>query len=145
MGWDLLPGQTVAVYYIEPDGDAATNTFEAPHARANIVWNAVDGWFGPGVTVWYTVTDELGGFKGDGTGTTKPDGWMDGVGCGCDLVPGDRITVTSDAGFDAVLVPISITGQIDVDADTVSGQMSGGVFPAGGYIEVWSEAQPTGL
>ena len=145
VGWDLLPGQTVAVSYVEPDGDAVTYPFQAPHARANTTWNAVDGWFGPGVTVWYTVTDQLGVFKGGASGTAKPDGWMDGVGCGCDLLPGDRITVTSDAGLNAVLVPISITGDIDVAADTVSGHMSGGVFPAGGYVEVWSEASREGF
>jgi len=94
VGWDLLPGQTVGVYYFEPDGDAVANAFQAPYARANIVWDAVDGWFGSGVTVWYTVTNEFGVVKGGASGTAKPDGWMDGIGCGCDLVPGDRITVT---------------------------------------------------
>ncbi len=140
VGWDLMPGQTVAVLYVEPDDDAVYATFEPPHARANVAWDNVDGWFGPDVTVWYTATDALGVYKGGGSGTARSDGWMDGVGCGCDLVPGDRITVMSSADLNAMLVPISITGDIDVDADIVSGQMAGGVFPAAGYIEVWSVA-----
>jgi hypothetical protein len=140
-GWDVRPGDTLAMRYWEPGGDWVINVITVPYARANTTWDNVDGWFGPGVTVQYTVTDEYGAYKGGGSGTAKPDGRMDGVGCGCDLVPGDQVQVVSDAGFDALLVPIPITGQIDVDADRVSGQMSGGVFPATGYIKVWSRAR----
>ena len=102
----------------------------------------MDGWFGLNVTVQYTVTrgvDIIGG----ATGTTKSDGWMDGIGCGsgCDMQPGDLVTVDSSAGFYAVLVLIPIEGAIDVAANVVSGQMSGGVFPGhGGSIDVWSKA-----
>jgi len=35
VGWDLLPGQDVAVRYYEPDGDTVINVFQvpAPHLR----------------------------------------------------------------------------------------------------------------
>ena len=117
---------------------------ETPMARANIAGDVVDGWFGSGVNVLFTVTDESGTSKGGGSGTAKPDGWLEGIGCNCDLVPGDQVHVTSDAGFDAVLVPITITGQIDVDADLITGEMAGGAFPGQGHMWVWSEARHDG-
>ena len=144
VGWDMKPGKTIAVRYAEPDGDSVINIFSGPYARANIAWDAVDGWFGPVVNVQFTVADGSGNPKGSGAGTAKPDGWMDGIGCNCDIAPGDHVHVTSGAGFDAELIAIDITGQVDLANDRVTGQMSGGVFPAHGYMDIKSEARGTG-
>jgi uncharacterized repeat protein (TIGR01451 family) len=114
------------------------------YARANIAWDAVDGQFGAGVKVQYTVYDHFGAFKGKGEGTAASDGWLNGIGCDCDIAPGDEVEVTSDAGFHAVLLPIPIDGQIDVAADEVSGQMDKAVFPATGGIWVWSQFRDQG-
>jgi hypothetical protein len=137
---DIRPGTEAEAAIYDDHWNRLYAVGRAPYARANIMWDAVDGWFGPGVTVWYTITDAFG-VKGGGSGVTRPDGWLDGVWCDCDLAPGDQVQVVSDAGFDAVLVPISITGHIDVDADTISGQMAGGDFPGQGNVWVWSDAR----
>mgnify|MGYP000878695950 CR=1 FL=1 len=141
VGWDLAKGQEVAVRYYEPDGDRVINVFQSPYARANVAWNAVDGWFGPGVNVQYTVTSAGGSPKGGGAGTARSDGWLNGIGCDCDLAPGDRVHVTSSAGFDAQLTPILITGRFDAANDRVTGVVQGGVFPAKGRMEIGSETR----
>ena len=76
------------------------------YARANTTWDFVDGQFDPDVTVAFTVTDGSGNFKGGSSGTTNPDGWLDGLWCGdnsstgdCDMLPGDQVTVTVDGSF----------------------------------------------
>jgi hypothetical protein len=94
--------------------------------------------------VQFTVTASDGTPKGGGQGTARPDGWLNAVGCNCDMLPGDHVHVTSSAGFDAVLVPITIGGQIDVVNDLVWGQMSGGTFPGTGFVWVWSNGRQQG-
>ncbi len=130
--------------YLEPDGDRVINVLSVPHARANTTWNAVDGWFGENVQVDFEVADSLGNLKGGGSGMTKSDGWMDGVNCGCDMLPGDFVTVTSDAGFYGVLRPVPITAQIDEDLDQITGQVSSGIFPADGSAETWNHGRQEG-
>ncbi|MFN8466750.1 MAG: hypothetical protein U0X20_14425 [Caldilineaceae bacterium] len=141
VGWALQADQYIAVRYLLPNGNWVINVFRAPFARANIAWDSVDGWFGAGVTVWFTVTTPSETtVKGTGSGTTRSDGWMNVTlqGCSCDMVPGDHVLVSSSAGFSALLVPIEIVGLIDVAADRVSGRMSGGTFPGAGTIWAWS-------
>jgi len=62
-------------------------------ARANIVWDNVDGWFGPGVHVDVEV-DDSSGFKCANDGTAGPNGWLNGINVGCDMVVAAR-----SAGF----------------------------------------------
>ena len=142
--WDLETGQDVAIMYFQPDGTRVINVITAPYARANYSWNGVDGWFGPGVSVQFTVTNQLDEFKGSGSGQAKPDGWMDGVNCGCDMLPGDLVEVVSDAGFHAVLQPILITTVLLEEDDMVLGDMYNGVFAASGYVEDWNHGRQTG-
>ena len=150
-GIDLTNGQAIALDYYDLNGNRVIHRFYTPYPRANTTWDAVDGWFGAGVTVWFTVTDSLGNFKGGGSGTARPDGWLNGFWCGdhsstgdCDMLPGDRVTVTSDAGFFAVLEPITITGWIDIEKDQISGDMEGGDFPADGEYWLWSRYRQEG-
>jgi uncharacterized repeat protein (TIGR01451 family) len=110
---------------------------DTPFARANTGFDSVDGYYGPNADVRFTVTrgaEEIGG----NTGKANADGWMNGIGCGCDMQPGDVVTVDSGS-FHAVLHPIPITGAIDVLNDVVSGQMAG-VSSGNGNVEVWSKA-----
>ncbi len=144
VGWDLRPGPDIGLVYVEPDGDHIMNAIKLPYARANTTWNAVDGWFGEDVQVDFEVADSLGILKGGGSGMTKSDGWMDGVNCGCDMLPGDYVTVTSDTGFYAVLRPVPITAQIDEALDRVTGLVSSGVFPADGSAEAWNHGRQEG-
>jgi len=148
-GGVLLACKYVPLARAQGSDDASWNrqfaAGEILYARANIARHNLDGWFGPDVTVWFTGTTPSGiTDKGTGSGTTGPDGWMDGRSGNCDMVPGDRVLVASSAGFNAQLVPIDIQGRIDVAADRVSGKMSGGVFPGHGNIWVWSEGRRQG-
>jgi hypothetical protein len=136
VGFDLQPDQQVVVRYFEPDGDSAMNSFQAARARANYTWDSVDGWFGRDAHVDVAVRSSTDVDKCSTSGTAGSSGWLDGIWVGCDMVPGDKVHVTSDKGFDATLVPIPITAQVDTVNDLVTGQMSDGVFPADGYVEV---------
>ena len=106
-----------------------------PFARANVAWDNVDGWFGAGVNVSFTVYDAAMNPRGGGSGTADGSGWMNGVFCECDMAPGDRVHVTSSAGFDETITLIQITGAINLATDTVSGQMTG-LTAGSGYVEV---------
>jgi hypothetical protein len=100
---------------------------DTPFARANAGFDSVDGYYGPNAFVEYVITSN-GSEISRKTGQAKVDGWMNGVNCGCDMQPGDVVTVNSPpdgTGFHAVLHLIPITGAIDVDADVVNGQMPG--------------------
>jgi uncharacterized repeat protein (TIGR01451 family) len=123
---------------------AALEVQDGAYARVNTTWDSVDGSFREGVRVWYSVTGANGSPKGGGEGVARQGDWLDGIGCGCDIIPGDKVRVQSDAGFDAVLTPIPISGKIDVETDQVFGTMYDASFPAGGGIWVWSEARKQG-
>ena len=65
-----------------------------------------------GVHVDFVVADSSGAIKEVGA-AIPDDGWLDMIWCGeatgaCDLVPGDVVTVTSDAGFYEVLDMITV-------------------------------------
>lgn len=132
--WDLTSGDTVAVWYITPEGDELGAVFEVPFARVNYTWDGVDGRVAPSATVYVTVTD-ISGVKGTNSDTANPDGWF-GLWAGANVVPGDTVYATSPAGLDATMEVITITGDVDVDTDIVSGTMYGGDFPATGEVEV---------
>ena len=136
VSWDLQVGQTVALRYFEPDGDSVINTFETPYARVSLTGDFVSGWFGSNAEVSFTVN---GGAKGGGSGVARPDGWLDGIGCDCDMVPGDTVAITSDAGFSETVTLIDITGSADLAEDTLAGQMTGGTHPAHGLVEIRNE------
>ena len=138
----MLPGSALPA---AQGGLRAQSPSDTPHARVNVAHSAVDGSFGPGATVQFTVTTSGGTPKGGGQGTARPDGWMDGIPCNCNIEPGDHVRVTSNLGFDAVLVPIYIGGKIDAKNDLVSGQMSGGIFPGGGFAWAWSNSRQQGF
>ena len=70
-------------------------------------------------------------------------GWTGGI-VVVIMLPGDLVTVTSDAGFEALLQPITITGQVDEAADIFSGHMEGGLFPADGEVEDWNHGRQEG-
>jgi uncharacterized repeat protein (TIGR01451 family) len=113
--------------------------------RANAFGDWVDGSTSPEATVWITATDNLGVLKGTNTTTARPDGWFDGVdlwldGQRTDLLPGDVIYVASSDGTTASGTLIAIEGELSVEGDSVSGQMSGGVFPASGHVDLWQRS-----
>jgi hypothetical protein len=60
------------------------------------------------------------------------------------MIPGDLVTVTSNAGFEALLIPITITADIDENSNLVTGDMDGGNFSAKGYAEGWNHGRQQG-
>ncbi|MGB3905274.1 MAG: hypothetical protein WBB22_10145, partial [Anaerolineae bacterium] len=133
--WELKAGDTVAVWYILTNGDELGAVFEVPYARVNYTWNGVDGSVAPSATVYVTVTD-ISGVKGTNSDTARSDGWFS-LYAGADVVPGDTVYAASPAGLDATMQVFTITGQIDVATDIISGTMFGGSFPANGEVHVW--------
>jgi hypothetical protein len=133
-GIDLGAGMQGQVRYWTDEGHEVDARFAVPYARANYTWDWVDGRVAPYATVNVTVTDS-GGFKGSNSGTANSSGWFS-FWAGADVVPGDTVYATSSDGLDATIEVITITGQIHVDTDTVSGTMEGGDFPATGEVEV---------
>jgi len=141
---DIQATSWAHIVYTDPNFNLVGYSSTPPHVwfRANMSSDWVDGSTTANATVWITATDGLGTLKGIRTTTARPDAWFEGVDLWLDgqragLVPGDIITATSSDGSTTSTTLISITGQMDVDNDTISGQMQDGVFPADGHLDFW--------
>jgi uncharacterized repeat protein (TIGR01451 family) len=145
----ILPGRPALAGAVRLQASSAEEDEPTPFARVNTTWDSVDGWFGPGVHVWFDVYDSDGTHKGGGEGyaRTDPDGagWLDGVGCGCNILPGDQVVVMSETGFTGELWPLAISGHIDTANDQVAGVIVGADFPANGAAWAWSEGRYQGF
>jgi uncharacterized repeat protein (TIGR01451 family) len=133
VGWDLAPGDSVAVMYSEPDGDGVINVFRFPWARVNYAHDWVGADYEAGHTFWITVSDDvesvkataqidseyLGGWEGDGF-ETQPEDWSPEQ---PDIVPGDSVEFQSDDGYGNLVKVGTIDGDLDVDADAISGTL----------------------
>jgi uncharacterized repeat protein (TIGR01451 family) len=127
--WDLQRGQTVMVNYVEPDGDMVMNNLTWPWIRANYAQDWVGADYPAGHTFWYTVTDDLGGYKSGGSGQTElsagwggdgfdSDYWKDGH---PDIVPGDYVYFAADDGYSNFIEVGEVNGVLDVDNDILTG------------------------
>ncbi|MBN1641763.1 MAG: DUF11 domain-containing protein, partial [Anaerolineae bacterium] len=134
-GWDLAPGQTVAVMYWEPDGDRVIRTFEWPHIAAHIgpssggdrrVWGHAAA---PDASVAVSVTDDLGkpvasavtpsDWQGRyDTGDTLPEGT---------LAPWNVVWVDFANGLTDKLEIYPMSGEADPESDVVT-------LTAAGYV-----------
>lgn len=116
--------------------------------RVNQDHDWVDGRTSPNATVWITATDSLGAIKGAIQTTARGDGRFDSVGLQggggqqVDLAPGDTVAASSSDGSTASVAVLTMTGAVDATANTISGQIVGGVFPALVRGEVWAEDGP---
>jgi uncharacterized repeat protein (TIGR01451 family) len=131
VGWDLEPPQTVAVMYVEPDGDTVINVLSWPSMRVNYAHDWVGGNYEAGHTFWITVTEGSGpvkanaiidsapgaGWGGDGF-ETQPQHWSPEV---PDIVPGDWVHFTSDDGYTNTIQVGLISGTLDIGTDSVGG------------------------
>jgi uncharacterized repeat protein (TIGR01451 family) len=131
VGWDLEPGQTMAVRYYEPDGDSVINTFEAPWMRVNYGHDWVGGNYEIGHTFLVTVTDSGGavkatadldtwsggGWGGDGFETQ----WFNWSPSQPDIQPYDWVYFQADDGYFNTMLVGEISGTVDVDNDSVGG------------------------
>ena len=156
VGWDLQPGQMVAVRYIEPDGDNVINIFEAPTIRVNYAHDWVEGEYEAGYTISITVTNATGEIKATASGVSEPIPWWgdrSGFSTGYnltwipaqpDLQESDWVYAAADGEMYAAVRIGQITGDLDVDADTISGIMNVPWFtdPLQGDCGVWVENGP---
>jgi uncharacterized repeat protein (TIGR01451 family) len=156
VGWDILPGQSYAVRYFEPDGDTVINVFEPPWMRVNYGDNWVGATYPAGHTFWITVTDDVGtpkgyaqidsvsggGWGGDGFETREED-WLTGR---PDIQPWDWVYARADDGYTHSIQVGDITGDVDVDENTISGTITAD-FTQTLYVrcEVWVENGPDGI
>ncbi len=161
VGWDVERGQDVAVRYVEPDGDSVINIFYLYpldlDLRVNYGHDWVEGNYESGHTLWITLTDGLGALKATATLTTGVVPWWGGgqgfttdlyVVSGWsprpDLQPGDWVYASMDNGYTAAVRLGTITGALDVNADTISGTVTAPWLPnpVDGRCEIWEPGGP---
>jgi uncharacterized repeat protein (TIGR01451 family) len=135
-GWDLQPGPDVAVRYREPDGDSVINIIRPLNLFMSVNYGHdwVEGDYEAGHTLWITVTESDGStikataelttgiipWWGDRTGfsTNLGEPWMPSR---PDIEPGDWAYGRMDNGYASSVRMGAINGELDADADTVSG------------------------
>ena len=155
VGWDVVPGQDVAVQYYEPDGDRVINIFQAPWMRVNYGHDWVGGNYQAGHTVWITVTDGSDAVKGTAVVSTTPwagggEGfetrWEDWSPQQPDILPDDRVYIQTDDGYNNVITVGTISGYLDVASDSITGTVSADFAQTLSLrCEVWVEAGPDGI
>jgi len=145
--FDIQPEMGVAAWYIQPDGNWVGAVFRAPYLRleVNQTHDEVEAWTSFGATVGITITDALGNVKGTASGVALCEGgriWggdFDWNGSAPDIVVGDRVDGSSSDGSVATATVITITGQVDTEANTLGGQVFGVNYPATVKGEIWEE------
>ena len=94
--WDIQPGQTVAVMYVEPDGDTVINTYQGPDMSA---WKWVDDsdQVAPGGAIFFNI-----GYRNEGDVVAETviltDSW-----------PADVSYLADNSGFSTVVDSETIT------------------------------------
>jgi hypothetical protein len=131
LGWDLQPGNEVAVQYQEPDGDWVMNMFETPWMRVNYGHEWVGGNYPAGHTFWLTVKDEFGAVKATATVQTEGGGGWGGDGFQTqgddwspdrpDIQAGDSVQFQSDDGYNNTVEVGEIRGTVDLIDNGISG------------------------
>jgi len=131
--WDIQPGQSVAAMYFEPDGDWVINVFQAPWMRVCYGHDWVGGNYEAGHTFWITVTNGGGTVRATATMNTIPGGgwggdgfqtdWPDWTPEQPDIEPDDWVHFQSDDGHSNAIHVGTITGTVDVDNDSVGGNV----------------------
>ncbi len=149
-GWDIQSGQDIAVHYVEPDGDHVIGVFGPPWVRVNYGHDWVGGNYPAGHTITVTVEDSSFetkaeavvqslpgmGWGTDGFDTTDED-WLP---IHPDITPGDWVHIATDDGYSNSIHVGEITGDVDVDTDSVSGL----VFADWFFEELMVECHPWG-
>jgi uncharacterized repeat protein (TIGR01451 family) len=158
---DIPRGGTGEVRY-ETEIDHADVTFHRGFRAPDLILNVnyghdwVSARYEPGHTAWITVTESDGSTaKGTAEVTTGPIPWWEGqsgfetqaddwVPEQPDIVPGDWAFGSADDGRSSSARVGQITGDPDVDADAISGNISAPWFgePLDAICEVWEESGP---
>jgi hypothetical protein len=148
VGWNLQPGDPVAISYFDPEGNQVTNIPTWPWMRVNYAHDWVGANYPEGHTFIYTVTDSLGVLKASGTSHTESNGGWGGDGFQSelwnpdppDIQPYDWVFLRADDGYTNTLQVGQISGILDVAADTITGYV---IAPSFG-ISLTVECYPWG-
>ncbi|HLE27018.1 MAG TPA: hypothetical protein VI793_02795 [Anaerolineales bacterium] len=159
--WDIQPGQDVGVGYFGPDGHWVANAFQIPQIprldlRVNYGHDWVESFYEAGHTVWITVTDSEGNVKATAELVTEPKDFWDGqtgfqtrpedwVPAPPDIQPYDWVYGQVDSGQTAQVQIGEISGEIDLDADTIRGTINASWFSSEVNVECfpWGAPDPT--
>ncbi|MGE5603081.1 MAG: hypothetical protein ACM30E_08520, partial [Nitrososphaerales archaeon] len=126
---------------------AFQNAAEEPSVRVNTYTDTVEGYLAPDASAACEVFGAT--LKGSGNGSAGADGWLQPVYCGADIVPGDRVHVSVEAGgqlfLETDLVAPGIQAQLEPGTDRISGQVTTDYpLPSRAIVWVWSEGRQTG-
>jgi uncharacterized repeat protein (TIGR01451 family) len=158
-GWDIQPGQDIAVRYVEPDGDSVINIAQSLNLFMSVNYGHdwVEGYYEPGHTLWITITESdtgtvkataqlhtqeipwWGGTSGFSTNLDNP--WVPGQ---PDIQPGDWAFGRMDNGYTSTVRIGTITGELDIEADTISGTIHANWFTQtlNANCGIWEEGGP---
>ena len=130
-GVDVQTGHNLRSYYTALNGNQVGRNFRWPEIRVNYGHDWVGADYPAGHTFSITVTDSGGTLKATATMNTVPGGgwggdgfqteWDDWLPTDLDIEPGDRVYFQSDDGYDDTVRVGTINGELDLDADTISG------------------------
>ena len=153
-GGDVQQGDNAVVVYQAPDGNQVRRDLWWPQMRVNYAHEWVGGDYPAGHTFWITVTDGVdasavvtttpgGGWGRDGFETQDSE-WA--LGSRPDIASGDTVDFRADDGYTNTIRVGEITGNLDTEADFISGTINAGWFaPLSLTVEcnVWHGPQPS--
>jgi len=151
-GRDVRHGDNLVATYQAPDGNRARQELQWPQMRVNYRDDWVGGDYEAGHTFWVTVTDGVastavlsttpgGGWGGSGFETQDSD-WSPGQ---PDIQPGDQVAFQSEDGYSNLISVGTITGNLDVGSDVISGTINApwfGSLTMTVRCEVWHGPNP---
>jgi uncharacterized repeat protein (TIGR01451 family) len=131
-GWDLLPGQMIALRYYEPDGDSVVGIVLWPWMRVNVTDDWVGGDYPVGHTMSVTVMDPYGGVKATaevptsyGLGWGQNEGFETQDGSWSPTRPDirafDRVLFEADDGYTNTILVGAMHADVDVWDDSITG------------------------
>ena len=147
--YDLQSGDSGQVRYESPEGHRLTYNYYTSFLQANV--NQSHEWLNgetmPGSVINATLWrdgDAVGwGWDYNGNGTwwhiNMHDEWDH---CCVDIQAGDVVEMETSRGLTATIEVIPMTGVVDANAETISGQLFDIPFPADVRGEVWEEGGP---
>ncbi|MFC2060763.1 C1 family peptidase, partial [Chloroflexota bacterium] len=139
---DISREDSIRVSYYHPDGHIIFIQLYAPIVKIRVNSNYVTGITTPNVDVSLVLRDSSGNIKANATYHSSYDGYFyayfrDGSGNDVPMGAGDTVEVTPDAGEVIFIDVVGLTGEVDVDADTVFG-----TAPPNSTIEVMVSNAP---
>jgi uncharacterized repeat protein (TIGR01451 family) len=156
-GVDVEQGHHVRPYYTALNGNQVARDVRWPQMRVNYGDDWVGGDYEAGHTFWITVTHSIGAVKATVVMSATPGGGWGGDGFETewddwspeqpDMEPGDWAYFQADDGYSNAIHVGTITGELDIDGDTVSGTINASWFTQTLNVrcEVWAEEGAAGI